>query len=85
MCFDVPVILKFNSLQVGEYDAIAVGSTLNEDESEKQVLCKLFSELEKAALVFELVWSDNQAITKWSLDLTCSQTDPDMSLSCQWL
>lgn len=41
-----------------------MGSDLNEDESEKQVLCKLFSELEKAALILKLIRSDNQAITK---------------------
>lgn len=70
MCFDVPGILRVEwSLQVGEKDSKAMGSDLNEDESEKQVLCKLFSELEKAALILKLIWSDNQAITKWSLGL----------------
>lgn len=69
MYFYVPVILEFNSLQVGEYDSKAMGSTLNEDESEKQVFCKIFSDLEKAELILGLLWSDNQAITKWFLDL----------------
>lgn len=32
-----------------------MGSTLNDNESEKQVLCKLFSELEKAALILKLI------------------------------
>lgn len=56
MCFDVPGILRVEwSLQVGEKDSKAMGSDLNEDESEKQVLCKLFSELEKAALILKLI------------------------------
>lgn len=56
MCFDVPGILRVEwSLQVGEKDSKAMGSDLNEDESEKQVLCKLLSELEKAALILKLI------------------------------
>lgn len=69
MYFYVPVILEFNSLRVSEYDSKAMGSTLNEDESEEQIFCKIFNDLEKAALILELLWSDNQAITKWFLDL----------------
>lgn len=53
---DVPVILEFNRV----YKSVnliwkAMGSTLNEDESEKTVLWKIFSELKKVALILKLL------------------------------
>lgn len=56
MCFDVAEIVALKrNLQVDEDDSKAVGSTLNKDELEKQVTCKIFSELEKAALISKRV------------------------------
>lgn len=37
-----------------------MGSTLNEEESEKQVIWEIFSESEKVALVLKLTWPDNR-------------------------
>lgn len=64
MCFAVSVAVVKESLQVAENESKAMGSTLNKDGSEKQVIGKIFSELERAALMLTLTWSDNQAVTK---------------------
>lgn len=57
-----------------------MGSTLNEEESEKQVIWEIFSESEKVALVLNL--PDLIIDYKMKLGFTWSQNDLDMGLKC---